>query len=66
MTGENSLRCANCGKEILLSLVMTEGEVTFYCPRCHYYHKISASTTQSGTQGLTTMTNYDSLTHKIP
>jgi len=44
-----SLRCYNCDKEILLSLEMIEGKVKFYCPRCHHYQEIKASTTQLST-----------------
>ena len=50
---DGSLRCDSCNKEILLSLILIEGETKFYCPRCRYYQEIKASTTQVSAEGLT-------------
>ena len=50
---DGSLRCDNCNKEILLSLEIIEGEAKFYCPRCHHYHEIRASTAQVSKLDLT-------------
>ena len=50
---DGSLHCDNCGKEILLNLAITEGRAEFYCPRCHVYHKIIASTAQVSSPLLT-------------
>jgi len=36
-----SIKCEQCGKMIALRL---EGELEFYCPRCHHYQKLVAST----------------------
>ena len=41
-----ALRCDDCGKMVLLHVSLTEAALEFYCPRCHHYHKIQASTTQ--------------------
>lgn len=38
-----ALRCDGCDKMLALRL---EGELEIYCPRCHYYNKIQASTAQ--------------------
>ena len=39
----NSIRCESCGKMIALRL---EGELELYCPRCHYYQTVVATTTK--------------------
>ena len=49
---DGSLRCSNCDKEIMVFLEMTEGRARFYCPRCHYYEEIKASTAQVIKEGL--------------
>ena len=41
-----SLVCDSCHKEILLRVTLQEGKIEFYCPRCHHYQKIQASTAQ--------------------
>ena len=41
MITKDGLRCDGCGKMLALRL---EGELEIYCPRCHHYHKIQAST----------------------
>lgn len=38
---EQHIRCPTCGKMIAMRL---EGELEFYCPRCHVHHTIVAST----------------------
>ena len=43
---KGALRCNACGKEILLRVTLQEGNIEFYCPRCHHYQKIIASTAQ--------------------
>ena len=50
---DGSLRCGKCDKEILLSLEMVEGKVKFYCPRCHHYQEIKASTVEISKLDLT-------------
>ena len=42
----NGVRCS-CGKLHLLDVVITEGWIDFYCPRCKSYTKLSASTAQT-------------------
>ena len=53
---KGALHCDNCGKMVLLRVNLTEADLEFYCPRCHYYHKIQASTTQIATPPLTNLT----------
>jgi len=43
MIDGRGIRCEQCGKQIALRL---EGELELYCPRCHHYQKIVASTCQ--------------------
>jgi len=43
IASDGSLRCDGCGKKLALRL---EGELEIYCPRCHYYQTIKASTAQ--------------------
>ena len=43
MIDQNGVRCEGCGKLLALRL---EGELEIYCPRCHRYSKIIASTAQ--------------------
>mgnify|MGYP001590481002 CR=1 FL=1 len=40
------LRCDQCGKLVLLHIELIEANLEFYCPRCHFYQKIQASTSQ--------------------
>ena len=58
---DGSLRCDNCGKEILLKVSLQEGSLNYYCPRCHHYEEIRASTTTVYGEGLTKEKNYGSL-----
>jgi len=53
ITPDGSLRCSSCFKEILLKVTLQEGQITFYCPRCHHYEQITASTAQVMKGGLT-------------
>ena len=54
---DGSLRCQNCGKLILLSLQMIEGRLKYFCPRCHYFEEIKASTVRITKLNLTNIPN---------